>query len=50
MEDNLTLEEEEIVHENPCIDFLPKHPILRCLLGIIAGAALVSLPILGHIP
>ncbi|MBQ9018426.1 hypothetical protein IJ117_01580 [Candidatus Saccharibacteria bacterium] len=48
MQDNLTLEEEEVVHENSCIEFLPNHPIIRKIILIIGTIAMFSLPAIAN--
>lgn len=42
MQENLTLEQEEIVHENPCIHFEIKNKFLRVAFYIICLAGLFS--------
>ncbi len=48
MEDNLTMAQEEIVHENSYIELLPGHPILRTLIDILCAAALIALLVIGQ--
>lgn len=49
MSENQTLEEEEIVHENECLHFEIKNPVLKVLFYTICGAAMLSLPVLANL-
>lgn len=42
MQENLTLEQEEIVHENPCLHFEIKSPVLRVMFYIACTVAMFS--------
>ncbi|MBQ6375748.1 hypothetical protein IJJ37_02370 [Candidatus Saccharibacteria bacterium] len=48
MDDNRTLEEEEIVHENSTIDFHIKNPVLRAVFYAVSFAILFGLPVLAQ--
>ncbi|MBQ3263757.1 hypothetical protein IJH06_01450 [Candidatus Saccharibacteria bacterium] len=49
MEKNLTLAEEEVVHENSCIHFEIKNPILRAIFYLVCWAGFLSPLILAEI-
>ncbi|MBR3386127.1 hypothetical protein IKG68_00950 [Candidatus Saccharibacteria bacterium] len=49
LEDNLTLEQEEEVHENSYIEFLPGHPIIQKIIFICSVVALFSLPAIANL-
>lgn len=49
MSENLTLAEEEIVHENPVLELPIKTPLGHFILTILSCAALLSIPVLASL-